>query len=101
PSLPRPWGGGWGPAVGAGPSRRLLLGPAVGLFAAVGERGQARADLALALQVRLREGVAPRVAGPGEHEPPWVDDHRTPAGVLVGRVGSELVGGDHEHLVLD
>ena len=78
------------------------LGPAVRARLPVLERGQARADLALALEVELgHERRLPLLAGLREHRPPGVDDHRAPAGVLPARVLAGLVGRDHERLVLD
>ena len=41
------------------------------------------------------------VGGAREHEPPRVDDQRAPAGAVAGRMGADLVGRDHEALVLD
>ena len=81
---------------------RVLLGPAVGArrggwpatAAARGSRcwrSRSSSATIVALAVgRLRE-----------HEPPRVDDHRAPAGVLAAGVLADLVGGDHERLVLD
>ena len=37
----------------------------------------------------------------GQHEAPRVDDHRAPAGAQAAGMVSDLVGGDHEALVLD
>ena len=42
-----------------------------------------------------------RVGRLREHDPPRVDDHRAPAGAVARRVLADLVGGDHERLVLD
>ena len=36
-----------------------------------------------------------------EHEPPRVDDHRSPAGAVAARVRPDLIGPDHEALGLD
>ena len=53
--------------------------------AAIGERGQARADLPLALEVELGDDVSLAVGGLRQHHAPRVDDHRAPAGMLSRR----------------
>src|SRR4051794_22867989 len=78
-----------------------LGGPAVRLRAPVGERGQRAADLGLALEVELGHDEGLSVRRRREHDAPGVDDHRAPAGADAGNVLADLVGGDHEALVLD
>ena len=81
---------------------RCSCGPAVGLRAAVGER---RAAVARISCWRSRSSsasdVALAVGRLRQHDAPRVHDHRAPARVLAGGVGADLVGGDHEGLVLD
>ncbi len=45
--------------------------------------------------------TASRVGSGGEHQPPGIDDHRAPAAAVTGRMRADLVGRDHEALVLD
>src|SRR5437763_6849974 len=79
----------------------LRVGPAVGGGPSVGERRQARADLMLALEIKLRHDVALAVRGLRQHQTPGVDDHRAPARAVAGGMRANLVGCDHEGLVLD
>ena len=71
------------------PSRRLA------------SEGSVRRISCLALEVEVGDRERLGVRRLGEHEPPRVDDHRAPAGAVAGRVLADLVGGDHERLVLD
>src|ERR1700684_3280036 len=70
---------GWGAGGGrGGHSYRRLHRPAVCLRAAVGERRQARSNLALVLEVEVGDDVALAVRRLRQHYPPRVDDHRAP-----------------------
>src|SRR5690242_9097940 len=66
---------------------------AVDLRSAVGQRRQVDPDAVLAPEVQLGDDVGLGVGGLREHDPPWVDDHRAPAGAQPGRVAADLVGG--------
>ncbi len=67
----------------------------------MGQRGQLGADLDLALEIELGADVVLAVGGLREHDTPGVDDHRASARAQPAGMGSDLVGGDHERLVLD
>ena len=77
------------------------VGPAVGCRAAVGERRQRAADPVLALEVELGGDEALLVGRLRQDDAPGVDDHRAAVGAVVRRRVADLVGGDHEDLVLD
>ncbi len=53
------------------------------------------------LEVEVGEDVALAVGGLAQHDAPRIHDHRAPSRVLSGGMLAELVGGDHEGLVLD
>src|SRR5215208_3081186 len=89
-------GSSWEGALGV-----HLARPAVGGGPAVGQRGQRPPDLGLAVEVELGDGERLRVGRLGQHDAPWVDDHRAPARAVARRVLPDLVRGDHEGLVLD
>ena len=57
--------------------------------------------LGLALEVELGGDERLGVRRLGQHHAPRVDDHRPPARAVAARVLADLVGGDHERLVLD
>ena len=49
----------------------------------------------------MPEDVPDAVGRAGEHDAPRVDDQRPPTGAHARRVLADLVGGDHERLLLD
>jgi hypothetical protein len=67
----------------------------------VAKRGQPLAHAGEQVHVEVGDHVGLLVGGDREDEPPRVDDHAAPAGPVARRVLADLVGGDHEGLVLD
>src|SRR5580700_9046229 len=57
---------------------RLLRRPAICLRSTVGKRGQARANLPLAVEVELRNDVTRAVGSLREYHAPRIYDHRAP-----------------------
>ena len=104
PGPPRRGSAGAGRPAGAlRPSARTSAGcrPAVGLCPAVGERGQRGADLGLALEVELGDDVALAVGGLARAPVPTGRRSSSARRSRGAAARAELVGGEHERLVLD
>ena len=68
---------------------------------AVAQRRQALAHAGELSEIEVGDDRGLGVGGGRQHHPPGIDDHRAAAGAVAGRMLADLVGGDHEALVLD